>query len=39
MLREVVNGQISKSQAEASAMFFNNLSPGLALKAKDFRSS
>lgn len=41
MVREVVNGQreISKSQAESLAMFFNNLSPGLALKAQDFRRS
>ena len=39
MVREVVNGQqqISKSQADALAMFFNSLSPGLALRAKDFR--
>ena len=41
MVREVVNGQreISKSQAESLAMFFNDLSPGLAFKAKDFRQS
>ena len=39
MVTEVVNGQreISKSQAEALAIFFNSLSPGLALNAKDFR--
>ena len=38
LVREVINSQrgISKSEALALAKFFNNLSQGLSLKAKDF---
>ena len=38
LVREIVNGQraVSKSQAESQAKFFNDLSPGLSLTAKDF---
>lgn len=38
LVREVVNGQrgVSQSQAEYLAKFFNDLSSGLSLTAKDF---
>ncbi len=38
LVKEVVNGQrgISQSEGSALAKFFNNLSPGLSLTAKDF---
>lgn len=38
VVREVVNGQggVSQSQAESLAKFFNDLSSGLSLTAKDF---
>ncbi|HBB30830.1 MAG TPA: transcriptional regulator [Cyanobacteria bacterium UBA8803] len=38
LVREIINGQrgVSKSQAESLAKFFNDLSPGLGLTAKDF---
>ena len=41
IIRDVIKGQreMSQSQAESLAMFFNNLIPGLALKAQDFRHS
>lgn len=39
MVTEVINDRrkINESQAEALAIFFNNLSPELALMAKDFK--
>ncbi len=41
IVREVIQGQqrISKAQAESLAKFFNDLSPGLSLTAKDFSST
>src|SRR5919199_1007403 len=41
ILRDVIQGQrsISKAQAESLAEFFNDLSPGLSLTAKDFSST
>lgn len=41
IVREVIQGQqrISKAQAESLAKFFNDLSPGLSLTAKDFLST
>lgn len=39
-VRDIINGQrrVSKFQAESLAKFFNDLSPGLSLTAKDFGS-
>lgn len=41
ILRDVIQGQrsISKAQAESLAEFFNDMSPGLSLTAKDFSST
>lgn len=41
IVREMIQGQrkITKAQAESLAKFFNDLSPGLSLTAKDFSST